>query len=48
LPDAKPSIDATIVPLENDFSLFIKMVGPADVIADQDEAMRSFLKSLKY
>ncbi|WP_338020175.1 hypothetical protein [Rhodopirellula sp. P2] len=42
------SIDATIVPLENDFSLFIKMVGPADVIADQDEAMRSFLKSLKY
>ncbi|PHQ32400.1 dihydrolipoyllysine-residue succinyltransferase component of 2-oxoglutarate dehydrogenase complex [Rhodopirellula bahusiensis] len=42
------SIDATIVPLENDFSLFIKMVGPAEVIADQDEAMRSFLKSLKY
>lgn len=42
------SIDATIVPLENDFSLFIKMVGPSDVIADQDEAMRSFLKSLQY
>lgn len=46
--DQASSIDATIVPLENDFSLFIKMVGPADVIADQDEAMRSFLKSLKY
>ncbi|MCC9657119.1 hypothetical protein [Rhodopirellula halodulae] len=42
------SIDATIVPLENDFSLFIKMTGPAEVIKDQDQEMRRFLESLQY
>ncbi|TWU36525.1 hypothetical protein Q31b_48060 [Novipirellula aureliae] len=41
------SIDATIVPLEDGFSLFIKMTGPAETVADQYEATTSFIQSLK-
>jgi len=41
------SIDATIVPLGDGFSLFIKMTGPAETVADQYEATTSFIKSLK-
>lgn len=42
------AIDGTIVPLEEGFSLFIKMTGPVDVVTDQNDAMKSFLESLRY
>ncbi len=41
------AIDATIVPLEEGISLFIKMTGPAKVVAEQSEDVASFLESLK-
>jgi hypothetical protein len=45
------SIDATIVPLpgsgENSISLFIKMTGPSQTVADQNEAVATFLDSVK-
>lgn len=41
------AIDATIIPLNDGISLFVKMTGPAETITDQAEAIASFLESLK-
>ncbi len=41
------TIDATILPMDNGMSLFIKMKGPAATVADQADAIDQFLKSLK-
>ena len=41
------AIDATIIPLSDGISLFVKMTGPAKTVAGQAEAIASFLKSLK-
>ena len=41
------AIDATIIPLENGMSLFVKMTGPAQTVTDQADAIASFLKSLE-
>ncbi len=41
------TIDGTIVPLEGGMSLFIKMKGPAETVADQYEAIDHFLKSIQ-
>ncbi len=41
------AIDATIVPLEDGYSLFIKATGPRKVLADQRERIGQFLDSLK-
>ncbi|MEM9588263.1 MAG: hypothetical protein AAGA03_13355, partial [Planctomycetota bacterium] len=49
-PEDEPSetaIDATIVPLEGGFSLFIKMTGPSSVIDDENEALGRFIESIK-
>lgn len=42
------AIDATVIPLQGGRSLFIKMTGPHAVVAQQEEAMRSFLSSLEW
>ena len=42
------AIDATIVPMANGGSMFIKMTGPAKTVADQHDAMTKFLQSLKF
>ena len=42
------SIDATIVPLDGGFSMFIKMTGPAETVQEQSDAMSSFLDSLAF
>jgi hypothetical protein len=47
-PAKASAIDATIVPLEGGFSVFIKMTGPAAVIDGQSEQMKAFLKSLDF
>lgn len=39
-------IDATIVPMENGISMFIKATGPAKTLVDQREAIGKFLESL--
>ena len=39
-------IDATIVPMENGISMFIKATGPAKTVAAQRDAIAGFLKSL--
>ena len=41
------AIDATVVPLENGLSLFIKMTGPSETVSQQADAIASFLNSLK-
>ena len=41
------AIDATIIPLDQGISLFVKMTGPATTVSDQAEAIASFLESLK-
>ena len=41
------AIDATIVPLEEGFSLFVKMTGPSTTVTSQSDQMASFLKSLQ-
>jgi hypothetical protein len=41
------AIDATIVPLDNGMSLFIKMTGPVQTVTQQAESIASFLESLK-
>jgi hypothetical protein len=46
-PDEGQAIDATIVPLENGMSLFIKMTGPVQTVTQQAETIGSFLKSLQ-
>ncbi len=45
--DTANAIDATIVPLEDGFSLFIKATGPKHVITAQRERIGQFLDSLK-
>jgi hypothetical protein len=47
-PDEGEAIDATIVPMKNGQSMFIKMTGPAATVADQNDAMVKFLESLKF
>ncbi len=42
------AIDATIIPMDNGFSLFVKMTGPVEVVQAQTEQMRAFLKSLRF
>ena len=44
---AGEAIDATIIPLENGMSLFVKMTGPAQTVTEQADAIASFLKSLE-
>ncbi|WP_236622138.1 hypothetical protein [Novipirellula maiorica] len=46
-PDAGTAIDATIVPLDEGFSLFIKMTGPAKTVTAESEAIKSFLESIQ-
>jgi hypothetical protein len=41
------AIDATIVPLGDGFSLFIKMTGPVETVRSQSESIAEFLQSLK-
>ena len=41
-------IDATIVPLEDGFSLFIKMTGPAETVSQQSDNIATFLESLEF
>lgn len=41
------AIDATIVPLEEGISLFVKMTGPAQTVTEQSDAIASFLESLE-
>lgn len=45
--EAPQAIDATIVPLGEGFSLFIKMTGNADTVAAESERIQQFLDSLK-
>jgi HAMP domain-containing protein len=40
-------IDATIVPLEDGFSLFMKMTGPAETVSQQSDNIATFLESLE-
>lgn len=46
--DAATAIDGTVVPLSDDFAMFIKMTGPAETIRQQSEQMKSFLESLEF
>ncbi|WP_345683483.1 hypothetical protein [Novipirellula caenicola] len=46
-PEAGTAIDATIVPLDEGFSLFIKMTGPAKTVTAESEAIKSFLESIQ-
>lgn len=46
--NANTAIDGTVVPLSDDFAMFIKMTGPAETIRQQSEQMKSFLESLKF
>ena len=41
------AIDATIIPLEDGISLFVKMTGPVQTVTEQSEAIASFLNSLE-
>lgn len=45
--DAPQSIDATIVPLGDGISLFIKMTGDSETVAAESERIQQFLDSLK-
>ena len=40
-------IDATIVPLDDGMSLFIKMMGPATTLEQEADAVEAFLTSLQ-
>ena len=42
------AIDATIVPLGDGASMFIKMTGPLTTVSDQADALTSFLESLTF
>ncbi|EMI41420.1 hypothetical protein [Rhodopirellula sp. SWK7] len=42
------AIDATIIPLEEGFSMFVKMTGPVETINSQSEQMRAFLQSIEF
>ncbi len=46
--DEATAIDATIVPLEDGFSMFIKMYGPVATVTAQADAMTAFLESLEF
>jgi hypothetical protein len=46
--DKGNAIDATIVPLGNGGSMFIKMTGPVATVSGQSEALTAFLESLKF
>lgn len=46
-PSSGTIIDATIVPLEDGFSLFIKMTGPAETVSQQSDNIATFLESLE-
>ena len=46
-PKTGTAIDATIVPLDDGFSMFIKMTGPAEIVTDQSDEIEAFLNSLK-
>lgn len=45
--EPQQAIDATIVPLGEGFSLFIKMTGDAETVAAESERIQQFLDSLK-
>jgi hypothetical protein len=40
-------IDATIVPIDENTSLFVKMTGPAETVTKESDAIASFLQSLE-
>ena len=42
------AIDGTMVPLSDDFAMFIKMTGPVETVQQQSEQMKSFLESLQF
>lgn len=42
------AIDGTVVPLSDDFAMFIKMTGPAETIRQQSAQMKAFLESLEF
>ncbi|MEM9643635.1 MAG: hypothetical protein AAF989_01465 [Planctomycetota bacterium] len=46
--DVESAIDATIIPLENGFSMFVKMTGPKSTVVASDKEMSSFLDSLSF
>ena len=46
-PEAGTVIDATIIPLGDGISLFVKMTGPAKTVADSSDEITAFLQSLK-
>ncbi len=46
-PESGTAIDATIIPLEDGMSLFVKMTGPAKTVIEQSQAIADFLKSIK-
>jgi hypothetical protein len=41
------AIDATIIPLQDGVSLFVKMTGPAETVSSQSDAIGAFLDSLQ-
>ncbi len=45
--DNGTAIDATIVPLEDGMSLFVKMTGPSKTVRDASDEIADFLKSIK-
>lgn len=45
---AASAIDATVIPLDNGMSLFVKMTGPLDTVSQQADAIASFLESLEF
>ena len=42
------AIDATIIPIEKGFSMFVKMTGPPTTVQAQSEKMKSFLLSIEF
>ena len=46
-PDSGTVIDATVVPMDDGMSLFVKMTGPAKTVLEQSDAIASFLDSLE-
>ncbi|TWU42288.1 hypothetical protein [Novipirellula artificiosorum] len=47
-PASGTAIDATIVPLEDNFSMFIKMTGPVQTVRDQSDQTKAFIESLQF
>lgn len=46
-PESGTAIDATVVPMDDGMSLFVKMTGPAKTVLEQSDAIASFLSSLE-